>query len=302
MNIDGFLTSLKTQTGSVETLRAYRQDLEKFEAFLRTKGMRVTQVKPSTVNEYIQHLADQRGQALAPATVARRLAVLSSFYDFLGANTDGKISNPVKSVKRPRVDNDLPRAIEDNVLVTLINGITDVRDKAIVLLFLYSGLRLSELRQLNKDTIVPRKRKAPDGTVQYFGTGQVIGKGRKQRKFMVGPAALEALGEYIRTCRASDNHPALFLSAHHKRISCRNIQDVLDRWCKRLGLPHAHIHQLRHSYATRNVNAGMSAAVLQELMGHSTQNTMQRYFRVKPDRLSREYFATMEFIRQTSPV
>jgi site-specific recombinase XerD len=302
MNIDGFLTSLKTQTSSVETLRAYSQDLEKFEDFLHLKSLRVTQVKPSTITEYIEHLAGQRGRALAPATVARRLAVLSSFFDFLSSNTDGKISNPVKSVKRPRVDNDQPRAIEDSMLARLIDGITDARDKAMILVFLYSGLRLSELRQLNKDTIVPQKRKAPDGTVQYFGVGEVVGKGRKRRKFIIGPAALEALGTYIRTCRTKDNHPALFLSAHHKRISCRNIQDVLDRWCRRLGLPHAHIHQLRHSFATRNVNSGMSAAVLQELMGHTTQNTLQRYFRVKPDRLAREYFATMEFIRQTSPV
>lgn len=302
MNIEGFLTSLKTHTGSAETLRAYRQDLEKFQAFLRMKSLRVAQVKPSTVNEYIEHLSGQRGHALAPATVARRLAVLSSYFDYLSSNTDGKIRNPVKNVKRPKVDNDQPRAIDDNILAQLIDGITDARDKAIILLFLYSGLRLSELRQLNKDTIVPQKRKNPDGTIQYFGVGEVIGKGRKRRKFIIGPAALEALGNYIRTCRTKDNHPALFLSAHHKRISGRNIQDMLDRWCKRLGLPHAHIHQMRHSYATRNVNAGMSAAVLQELMGHSTQNTLQRYFRVKPDRLSREYFSVMEFVRQTSPV
>jgi site-specific recombinase XerD len=63
-----------------------------------------------------------------------------------------------------------------------------------------------------------------------------------------------------------------------------------------------HVHQLRHSFATRNVNAGMSAVVLQELMGHSNLSTTQRYFHIKPDRWSREYFAAMEFIRQTSPV
>jgi site-specific recombinase XerC len=302
MNIEGFLISLNTQTDSVETHRAYRQDLERFERFLVLKGLRVTQVKPSTIAEYNQHLLDERGRSFAPATVARRLAVLSSFFDFLGANAEGKIGNPVKGIKRPKVDNDLPRALDDHVLAKLVDGITDVRDRAIVVLFLYSGLRLSELRQLNKDSIVPRKRKEADGTVQYFGTGEVIGKGRKKRVFMVGPAALEALGGYIRAARANDSEPALFVSAHHKRISARNIQDVLDRWCKRLEIPHAHVHQLRHSFATRNVNAGMSAAVLQELMGHSTQNTLQRYFRVKQDRLSREYFATMEFIRQTSPI
>jgi site-specific recombinase XerC len=239
MNIDGFLTKLKTQTSSAETLRAYKQDLEKFEEFIRMNSLRVTQVKPSTVNEYIEHLAGQRRRALAPATVARRLAVLSSFFDFLSANTDGKISNPVKNVKRPRGDNDQARALEDSVLARLIDGITDARDKAMILVLLYSGLRLSELRQLNKDTIVPQKRKAPDGTIQYFGVGEVVGKGRKRRKFIIGPTALEALGTYIRTCRTKDNHPALFLSAHHKRISGRSIQHVLDRWCRRGPRPYA---------------------------------------------------------------
>ena len=266
------------------------------------KGLRVTQAKPSTVKEFINHLADKHGGPLAPATVARRLAVLSAYYEFLRDNSDGNITNPVARVKRPEVNNEVPRAVEDNTLATLVAGITDIRDRAIVLLFLYSGLRLSELCQLNKDTIASRKRKAPDGTVSYLGTGEVMGKGRKRRRFLVGPAALHALGEYIKAHRMKDNHPALFLSKRRKRISCRNVQDILNRWCKRLGVSHVHVHQLRHSFATRNVNAGMSATVLQELMGHSNLSTTQRYFRVKPDRLSREYFAVMEFIRQTSPV
>ena len=302
MNIQAYLKNLATQTSSQETLRAYRQDLEMYEEFLRAKSLRVTQAKPSTITEFINHLANKNGGPLAPATVSRRLSVLSAFYEFLRDNSDGNITNPVQRVKRPKVNNEAPRAVDDNALATLIDGITDIRDKAIVLLFVYSGLRLSELRQLNKDSIVSRKRQAPDGTTQYFGTGEVIGKGRKRRHFMVGPAALQALGEYIKASRTKDQHPALFLSERHQRISCRAIQEVVSRWCKKLGVPHVHVHQLRHSFATRNVNAGMSATVLQELLGHAQLSTSQRYFRVKPDRLSREYFATMEFIRQTSPI
>jgi len=177
-----------------------------------------------------------------------------------------------------------------------------LRDKAIVLLFIYSGLRLSELSQLNKDTISTRRHNLPDGSTQYFGSGEVLGKGRKRRQFMVGPTALQAVADYIRAHRAQDRNPALFLSERKKRISCRSIQDIVSRWCAKLGVPHVHVHRLRHSFATRNVNAGMSAAVLQELLGHSNLSTSQRYFRVKPERLSREYFATMEFIRQTSAV
>lgn len=70
MNINGFLTNLATQTSSTETLRAYRQDLEKYEAFLRLKGLRVTQAKPSTISEFINHLNDKNGSALAPASVS----------------------------------------------------------------------------------------------------------------------------------------------------------------------------------------------------------------------------------------
>lgn len=302
MNIKGFLKNLATHTTSVETLRAYRQDLQKYEEFLRMKGLRVTQAKSTTISDFIAYLTANHGSPLAPATIARRLAVVSEYYAFLGNDSNGKIKNPVQRVKRPTVNNDVPRAVDDQVLATLVGGITDTRDKAIVLLFLYSGLRLSELRQLDKTTIVTRKRISPDGTIQYFGIGEVQGKGRKRRQFIVGPTALEALREYIKQNRTADNNPALFLSQRRQRISSRAIQETVNQWCKKLNIPHIHVHRLRHSYATRNVNAGMSAAVLQQLMGHSNLATTQRYFRVQPDRLSREYFSVMEYVRQCSPV
>jgi site-specific recombinase XerD len=302
MNIEAFLNNLSSQTASKETLRAYRQDLEKYEAFLRAKGLRVTQAKPNTITGFINYLAEESGGALAPATVSRRLSVLSAFYDFLRDNSDGNIRNPVERVKRPKVRNEAPRAVEDNALAALVDGITDIRDKAIVLVFVYSGLRLAELCQLNLDSIVTRRRKQADGSIQYFGTGEIVGKGQKRRQFMVGPTALKALGEYLKTCRKKDDTGALFLSSRHQRISSRSVQDIVSRWCKRLDVAHIHIHQLRHSFATRNVNAGMTAVVLQELMGHSNLATTQRYFRIKPERIVQEYFSAMEYVRQFSPI
>jgi site-specific recombinase XerD len=153
MKIEAFLNDLAIQTtNSKETRRAYRQDLKMYEAFLRMKGLRVTQAKPSTIKEFINHLADKHGGDFAPATVSRRLSVLSSYYEFLRNDSDESISNPVQRVKRPQVDNETVRAVADNALATLVDGITDVRDKAIVLLFVYSGLRLpydhSELSRL----------------------------------------------------------------------------------------------------------------------------------------------------------
>jgi site-specific recombinase XerD len=296
------MKALAVRTTSKETRRAYQQDLEKYQAFLRSKGLRVTDATPSTIHEFIAHLVALRGAPLAPATVVRRLAVLSEFYEFLGDESNGTITNPVKRVKRPKVDNDLPRAVADDVLERLIEGITDKRDKAIVLLYLYSGLRLSEGRQLDLATITPRRPKEAGGTGEYIGVGEVIGKGRKRRQFLVGPVALQALADYIKESRANAKDGPLFLSERKQRISGRTIQEMVNRWCLKLGLPHIHVHQFRHSFATRNVKAGMPAAVLQVLMGHSSLSPTQRYFRIRPERLTREYFSVMEFIRQGSPI
>jgi site-specific recombinase XerC len=183
-----------------------------------------------------------------------------------------------------------------------VDGITDVRDRALVLLFVYSGLRLSELRMLDKTTISIRRKECPDGSYEYFGTGEVVGKGGKRRSFIVGPKAVQAVGTYVSQFRTTDLHSALFLSSRRQRISCRAIQQILGKWCAKLNLSHIHVHQLRHSFATRNVNAGMSAAVLQELMGHAFLTTTQRYFHIKSERISREYFSVMEYVRLASPV
>jgi integrase/recombinase XerC len=306
MNVDSYLAELALQTTSSETLRAYRHTLTRFEAFLRDKKLRVTQVKRSTVTEFITYLSEHKGRtvgaALAPATVCRHLAVLSSYFEFLGDNSDGKIKNPVDRVKRPEISNDEPRAVDDETLAKLVDGVSDVRDKAMILVYLYSGLRLSELSGLNRDSIVTRKRKSAEGSVESYGYAEVVGKGKKRRDIRIGPKALTALGEYIRTSRRNDQNPALFLSSRKKRISDRAIQHVVARWCKRLGLSHIHVHQLRHSFATRNVNAGMSLSVLQSLLGHKNPATSGRYFRIRSDRKTREYFAVMEFVRDTSPL
>jgi site-specific recombinase XerC len=230
------------------------------------------------------------------------LAVVSSYYEWLQRDSDEVVRNPVARVKRPKVQNALHRAVDDSILGTLVDGITDPRDRAIVLLFIYSGLRLTELRMLDKETMRVSRRQLPDGTYEPYGIGQVVGKGSKPRSFIVGPKAVQAVGVYLARHRAPDNYAALFLSSRKQRISCRAIQQIVDKWCIRLGLSHVHVHQLRHSFATRNVNAGMSAAVLQELMGHASLTTTQRYFQIKGERISREYFSVMEFVRQCSPV
>jgi site-specific recombinase XerC len=302
MDLESFMTSLSADTHSAETLRAYRWTLGKFQSFLRERGLRVTQVKPKIIKEFKAHLEAGAGRPLAAATICRHYAILASFFSFLEENSDGKIRNPMDRVKRPTVSNDLPRAVDNFVLSSLLDGVTDARDKAIILTFLYSGLRLSELTQLNRDSITPCRRESVDGNVEWYGYGEVIGKGNKPRDFRVGPKVLDALRNYILLHRRNDTDPALFLSSRKKRISGRTVQAAVDAWCKRLHLPHIHVHQLRHSFATRNVNAGMQLPVLQSLMGHKNPHTTGRYFRVDSDRKTREYFGAMEYLADTSDV
>jgi site-specific recombinase XerD len=302
MKIDAFIEALEAQTQSKETLRAYRQDLERFEAFLSKKGLRSNQVKPQILSEYISYLRSNHGRiigvALSPATIDRRLSVVKRYYDWVNENSRNSVRNPVLHVRRPKVRNQMPRAVNDCDLAKLVEGTIVTRDRAIILLFIYSGLRLSELHQLNKDTLVLRRRQKPDGSYDYYGTGEVIGKGGKRRQFIVGPKAMATLGKYIAADRREDPFPALFISSRNTRLSCRAIQQIIGKWCKRLGLDAYHVHQLRHSFATRNVNAGMSPAVLQELMGHSSLDVTQRYFKVHQERIAQEYHAAMEYIAQ----
>jgi site-specific recombinase XerD len=306
MQIQHFMQSLSTQTRSQETLRAYREDLHRFQAFLSEVGVEIADAKPSTISAYLAHLEASKvgatGSGLAPATVVRRLAVVSQYFDWLQRESDEPVRNPAKLVKRPKVRNVEIRSVDERHLETLVTGITSPRDRAIVLLFVYSGFRLSELRSLDKDTITARRVQTPDGLFEYFGEGEVLGKGGKRRSFRVGPKALQAVGSYLANERGIDINPALFLSARKERLSCRAIQHIVNNWCKKLEVPHIHPHQLRHSFATRSINGGMSSTVLQELMGHASLSTTQRYFHMKGERISREYFATMEFVRQCSPV
>jgi integrase/recombinase XerC len=306
MTIDLFLDSMSTRTKSQETMRAYRRDLSRFDAFLKDKCLGVREVRPSTIEEFRRYLEENKGRtaavSLAPATVARSLSVVSEYYEWLGVESDGMIANPVVRVKRPKVHNQMSRAVDDHVLANLVDGIRNDRDKAIVLTFIYSGLRLDELRKLDKRTISLQRHQLGDGSYGYFGSGEITGKGDKLRSFIVGPRAMEAVRTYVARCRMHDDQPALFISSRGGRLSSRGIQQILYRSCDRLGIQHLHIHQFRHSFATRSVNAGMSAAVLQKLLGHVNLATTQRYFEIKSERLSREYFAVMEFVRGGSPV
>jgi site-specific recombinase XerD len=217
---------------------------------------------------------------LSAATINRHLSVISQYYRWLQGEEEGRISNPVSLIDRPKIRNKKPRAVEDPILLALDRGIRSRRDKALILVLLYLGLRIGELRRLNSDSISAIRHVRQNGTTEFFGIGEVLGNDSKKRDFIIGPAGMEALKEYLISSRSGDSLKPLFRSSRKSRLSCRSMQHILSKWCRRLGLAHSHPHQLRHAFATRNVNAGMSLPVLQELLGHESLETVQRYYKI----------------------
>jgi len=177
----------------------------------------------------------------------------------------------------------------------LISGTTVLRDKVMFALYLSTGLRLAELQQLNRESITFDLRVDEQGRESYSGSGEVIGKGSKLRKFYVAPETLPVYAQYLAT--RTDDDPALFLSERKTRISTRAIQYALSVWCQKLGLPHTHPHQLRHSFATRLANSGIRDLHLKDLMGHADFNTTLGYFKIRDEKIAQGYFAAMEVYR-----
>lgn len=286
---------------SAQTIKAYRSDLELFAAFLEERGIhRITQVNHQVINDYITHMKSRENPrfqrtGLTDSSISRRLAAVSSYFEYLRATSNPKLRNPLRDLKRRWRKNDEPKPIDDLTLEKLLDGITVLRDRVLIALFLATGLRISEMHQLNRDTITFESYLDELGQEHVGGAGEVLGKGRRRRKFFVDEVTLESYAEYL--AARTDKNPALFLSERKKRMSVRAIQYTLSTWCRKLGLPHANVHRLRHSFATAMANSQIDSMVLKDLMGHETLSTTSHYFKLTDTTLARGYFSAMEYLK-----
>jgi site-specific recombinase XerC len=305
MDFQSFLRCLATERNfSPTTVRAYASDMAIFSKFMDGCGKStVAEVDRTVIASFVEDLkhssAGRLGKpGLSDARIARLLAVVSSFLDYTRATTLPDLRNPIREIKRRNRRKRNCKAVDEEILDQLTSGITVLRDKVIFALYLSTGLRLAELQQLNRDSITFDLRVNERGAESFTGSGQVIGKGSKLRKFYVGPETIPIYAQYLAT--RTDNHTALFLSERKERISTRAIQYTLSSWCQKLGLPHIHPHQLRHSYATRLANSGINEMQLKDLMGHNDFNTTLGYFKIREEKIAQGYFAAMEIYRPTS--
>lgn len=303
MDFEPFLAHWRANKNcSAQTIKSYRSDLKLFAAFLHGLSIsRPTQINHGVINEYIGHMEEKANPrfgrtGLAGSSIARRLAAVSSYLEFVRGTSNPKMLNPLRDLTRRWKKNDEPKPVEDAVLDQLIQGITCARDRILISLFLATGLRVSEMCQLNRDTIHFNLEIDPQGNEKLGGSGTVIGKGNKVRTFFVDEITLLQYAEYLGT--RTDDNPALFLSERKQRISVRAIQYTLAAWCRRLGLPHISVHRLRHSFGSRMASGDIPSMVLMKLMGHASYATTQNYVKLHDTTLARGYFAAAEYLKR----
>ncbi|HJQ37857.1 MAG TPA: tyrosine recombinase XerC [Thermoanaerobaculia bacterium] len=263
---------------SVNTVTAYRDDLESFTAFLcndyfttAREQLELARVDHLAVRSYLAHLSRRK---LSRASVARHLSALRTFFKWLVR--EGVVTaNPARTVSTPKREKHLPAVMQTSDVALLLeqpdpSTTLGVRDVAFLELMYASGLRISELVGIDLDDLELRSRLV-----------KVHGKGSKERIVPFGTKAEAALRAYlaVRGELASDaDEQAVFVNYRGKRITTRSVRRLFDGYLRKAAL-RAGIspHTMRHSFATHLLNAGADLRAIQELLGHASLSTTQKY-------------------------
>jgi integrase len=159
--------------------------------------------------------------------------------------------------------------VSQEVYTALVDGIDDLRDKAIILVLMESGLRATELVLLNRDTITIRTGTLPDGSAGTIATGTVpSAKGGGERQFFLSVRTANAVFDYLTTKRNDDTSPVLFSNRHGGRLGAAVIRHTLSNWCDRLGIERFGIHEFRRSLAARLCEGGCDLRAIKSALGY----------------------------------
>jgi integrase/recombinase XerC len=274
---------------SAHTLDAYSRDLAAFLFFLTDHlGSTPTldDLNNLRVTDFRSFLAHRLGKGIAQSSVARAMSTLRNFFRFL--DKTGRVSNAtISAVRAPRPAPPLPKAIAAAEAIDLIDAagsFSDTpwiakRDVALFTLLYGCGLRIDEALSLNR-----ADRPKEDSMV-------ITGKGKKQRVVPVLPIVRDSIADYVDACPyAPKPDGPLFLGARGGRLNPGVVQRQMRKLRGLLGLPvTATPHALRHSFATHLLGAGGDLRTIQELLGHSSLTTTQRYTNVDSERLISVY-------------
>lgn len=267
---------------SQSTLQAYQHDIGLFLSYLASVEIHdCTQVKVHHIRGFVAH---RRKQGLTAISVQRMLSSLRSFYKYL-INQDLMTANPVADVRAPRGAKKLPKTLDVDQVDQLLNQTTanplDIRDHAMMELMYSSGLRLTEL--VNVDLM---------DIELHAGQIKVTGKGNKMRYVPVGQQACEALTIWLRTRSSivAANECAVFVNHRGTRISQRSVQKRMSDKARYSGVgTHVHPHMLRHSFASHLLQSSGDLRAVQELLGHANISSTQIYTQLDFQHLAKVY-------------
>lgn len=271
---------------SPHTVRSYLSDLAQFERWLAERQVPLRAVTHASIRAYLSTLATTRKET----SRARKLASIKALYRFLVREKD-LVASPARAVRSPRLPRTLPKVLPVDEMFALLDGefpdnTLGLRDRAILEVLYGAGVRVSELCGLSLRDVDLRSRQI-----------RVLGKGRKERLCPLNGRAVAALaaylarrGELMKPGFPREGGDALFLNYRGGRLRARSVARHLDRYVKQCALRrHVSPHALRHSFATHLLGSGMDVRSIQELLGHSSLSTTQRYTAVSWDLLQKAY-------------
>ena len=270
--LSNFLAQLTIEKrASQYTVKSYKRDLNCLSTYCERKSISLwTDLKQTDIRSY---MASRHRQGLSSTSLQRELSAIRSFFNFLLKNqlTD---NNPGQYIKAPKKTRKLPKTLDVDQIKSLleagINSIIEIRDLAMFELFYSSGIRLSELAQLNLTDI-----DLTDKSLMIRS-----GKGGKSRMLPIGSKAVAAINTWLehRIKSVTSTETALFISTRGTRLGQRSIELRLKQWCKKKGIAeNIHPHMLRHSFATHLLESSQDLRAVQELLGHSNIGTTQIY-------------------------
>jgi len=283
-SIVSFRRFLKRRNLSPHTIKNYLNSLRQFVLWL---GGPMEQVTRKEVSAYIYHLM---AKGLNPETINSQLNRIRQFYRYLQDQEQLGLVNPVKSSHRLRVPKPLPKHLQDGQAKAFLDVPKRPRDQAMFLLMLRCGLRVEEVANLTLDVIEFKRRRI---WIQD-------GKGGKDRVVCVSNDAMKALIEYLRLRPQSETQKIFLVEKGTYRgqpLSIRGIQKRMEYYAKKSGTKLS-CHQLRHTMATQMLNAGAQLVTIQDLLGHSSIRTTERYSKVSNLKVQQDYHKAMEIVMQ----
>ena len=286
LNVDKFLDYLSSELNrSQQTVESYRDDLKHFEKFAKdlSDSFSWETVDSDIVRDWMESMMDKGNSA---ATVSRRLSALKTFYRFALARRYVE-SDPVYSIKGPKKEKPLPQFVKESEMDELLDrqawgdDYNNVRARTIIILFYETGMRLSELVNLD------------DKDVNFVTSEiKITGKGNKQRIVPFGDELKNTLLEFrrLRDASVEVKTPALVVSDKGTRMSPSKVQNIvrsnLSRVCS---LKKKSPHVLRHSFATAMLNHHVGIENLKKLLGHASISTTEIYTHTTFEQLKRVY-------------